>query len=162
AVADDRELAEQQDFRAFTHSLPFLRPLQRGFKRLGGKLEAFEGGHMTIDEKKLGGVMKKIVAEGGAAMRGAPVLLGDRRGLYRAMAALGPTTPAELATRTETAERYVREWLNAQAAGGYVTYDAASGKYALPAEQAFALADESSPVFCPGLFQVTKAVWDAD
>jgi 2-polyprenyl-3-methyl-5-hydroxy-6-metoxy-1,4-benzoquinol methylase len=117
---------------------------------------------MTIDENKLGEFMNKVVSDVGAAMSGALVLLGDRLGLYKAMAALGPTTAAELSKRTETGERYVREWLDAQAAGGYVSYDPASGRYTLPAEQAFALADESSPVFCPGLFQVTKAVWDAD
>jgi SAM-dependent methyltransferase len=117
---------------------------------------------MTIDENKLGEFMNKVVFDVGAAMSGALVLLGDRLGLYKAMATLGPTTAAELATRTETAERYVAEWLNAQAAGGYVTYDATSGRYTLPAEQAFALAEEQSPVFCPGLFQVTKAIWDAD
>jgi len=117
---------------------------------------------MTIDENKLGEFMNKVVGDVGAAMSGALVLLGDRLGLYKAMAALGPTTAAELAARTETTERYVAEWLNAQAAGGYVTYDATNGRYTLPPEQAFALAEEQSPVFCPGLFQVTKAIWDAD
>jgi 2-polyprenyl-3-methyl-5-hydroxy-6-metoxy-1,4-benzoquinol methylase len=78
------------------------------------------------------------------------------------MAGGGPQTPSELAARTGTAERYVREWLNAQTAGGYVTYDPETGRYTLPPEQAFALADENSPVFCPGLFQVTKAAWHAD
>jgi SAM-dependent methyltransferase len=117
---------------------------------------------MTIDETKLGEFMNKVVGDVGAAMSGALVVLGDRLGLYKGMAALGPTTPAELAKRTETAERYVREWLNAQAAGGYVTYDAATGRYTLPPEQAFALAEELSPAFCPGLFQVTKAMWAAD
>jgi hypothetical protein len=67
--------------------------------------------------------------------------------------------PTELAERRDT-ERYIREWLNAQAAGGYVTYDAASGRYTLPAEQALALADETSPAFVPGLFQVTQAMWN--
>jgi 2-polyprenyl-3-methyl-5-hydroxy-6-metoxy-1,4-benzoquinol methylase len=117
---------------------------------------------MAIDETKLNEFMNKVVADVGAAMSGALVVLGDRLGLYRAMAALGPTTPGELAKRTETAERYVREWLNAQAAGGYVTYDPSTGRYTLPPEQAFALAEELSPAFCPGLFQVTKAVWAAD
>lgn len=117
---------------------------------------------MAIDETKLNEFMNKVVADVGAAMSGALVVLGDRLGLYRAMAALGPTTPAELSKRTETAERYVREWLNAQAAGGYVTYDPSTGRYTLPPEQAFALAEELSPAFCPGLFQVTKAVWAAD
>ncbi len=117
---------------------------------------------MTIDENKLGQFMNQVVSDVGAAMSGALVVIGDRLGLYRAMAALGPTTASELAKRTETTQRYVQEWLNAQAAGGYVTYDPKSERYTLPPEQAYALADESSPVFCPGLFQVTKAVWDAD
>ena len=81
---------------------------------------------MTIDENKLGEFMNKVVTDVGAAMSGALVLLGDRLGLYKGMAALGPTTAKELAERTETTERYVSEWLNAQAAGGYVTYDPAS------------------------------------
>ena len=66
-------------------------------------------------------------------------------------------TSAELAKKSGTAERYVREWLAAQAAGGFVTYDAASGKYTLPPEQALALADETSPVFLPGFFEVVAA-----
>jgi SAM-dependent methyltransferase len=117
---------------------------------------------MEIDANKLGEFMNQVVGDVGAAMSGALVLIGDRLGLYKALAALGPATPAELAARSETTERYVAEWLNAQAAGGYVTYDPASGRYTLPPEQAYALADEESPVFCPGLFQVTKAVWSAD
>ena len=117
---------------------------------------------MAMDETKLGEFMNKVVSDVGAAMSGVLVVLGDRLGLYKAMAALGPTTPAELAKRTETAERYVREWLNAQAASGYVTYEPATGRYTLPSEQAFALAEEASPAFCPGLFQVTQAMWAAD
>lgn len=117
---------------------------------------------MAIDETKLGEFMNKVVSDVGAAMSGALVMIGDRLGLYRAMAVLGPTTASELATRTETSERYVSEWLDAQASGGYVTYDPKTKRYTLPEEQAFALADDQSPVFCPGLFQVTKAVWDAD
>jgi 2-polyprenyl-3-methyl-5-hydroxy-6-metoxy-1,4-benzoquinol methylase len=116
---------------------------------------------MTIDENKLGEFMNRVVGDVGAAMSAALVVLGDRLGLYKAMAASGPVTPAELAKRTETAERYVREWLNAQAAGGYVSYDPKTGRYTLPPEQAFALAEELSPAFCPGLFQVTQAMWHA-
>src|SRR5437899_7747578 len=74
------------------------------------------------------------------------------------MAGAGPLTSTELAKRTGCAERYVREWLNAQAAGGYVTYDGAAKTYTLPPEQAFCLADESSPTFLPGGFQVIAAV----
>ena len=74
--------------------------------------------------------------------------MGDKLGLYRALAGAGPLTPAELAERTGTAERYVREWLNAQAAGGYVEYDPDSGRYTLPPEQAVALTDERAPPTC--------------
>ena len=70
------------------------------------------------------------------------------------MAQAGPLTPAELAGRTGTAERYVREWLNAQAAGGFVTYDPETGRYVLPPEQAVALTDPGSPAYLPGIFQV--------
>jgi 2-polyprenyl-3-methyl-5-hydroxy-6-metoxy-1,4-benzoquinol methylase len=117
---------------------------------------------MAIDEQKLGEFMNKVVGDVGAAMSGVLVVIGDRLGLYKAMAAAGPVTPAELAEKTGTAERYLREWLDANAAGGYVSYEAASGRYTLPPEQAFALAEEQSPAFCPGLFQVTKAVWHAE
>ena len=79
------------------------------------------------------------------------VLIGDKLGLYRAMAGAGPLTPAELAKRTGTRERYVREWLSAQAAGGYVTYDPATGGFTLPAEQAFLLLDAD----LPGAFQLS-------
>ena len=91
------------------------------------------------------------------------VYLGDQLGLYKAMAAAGPVTPAELAAQTGTDERYVREWLDNQAAGGYVTYDAAARTYELPPEQALALADEDSPAFLPGGFTgIVAAYVDAD
>jgi 2-polyprenyl-3-methyl-5-hydroxy-6-metoxy-1,4-benzoquinol methylase len=79
--------------------------------------------------------------------------MGDKLGLYRALAGAGPLSPAELAERTGTAERYVREWLNAQAAGGFVEYDPDGGRYSLAPEQAVALTDTSSPAYLPGLFQ---------
>jgi 2-polyprenyl-3-methyl-5-hydroxy-6-metoxy-1,4-benzoquinol methylase len=81
-------------------------------------------------------------------------VMGDKLGLYRALAGTGGLSPAELADRTGTAERYVREWLNAPAAGGYVTYDPDSGRYALPPEQAVALTDDGSPAYLPGFFQI--------
>jgi SAM-dependent methyltransferase len=114
----------------------------------------------AVNEAKLQEFIGKVVGDVGSAMSAALVIIGDKLGLYRAMAAAGPVTPAELAKRTETTERYVREWLNAQAAGGYVTYDPASGQYTLPPEQALALADDTSPAFVPGLFQVTQAMWN--
>jgi SAM-dependent methyltransferase len=113
----------------------------------------------TIDEAKLEGFVSQAVGELGATLNAALVVIGDRLGLYRALAGAGPLTPRELAQRTQTSERYVREWLNAQAAGGYVSYD--DGTYELGAEQAAALADEASPAFLPGAFQlVTAAVRD--
>jgi SAM-dependent methyltransferase len=106
-----------------------------------------------IDEQKLGAFMNQVIGELGATVGAALVVIGDQLGLYKAMAGAGPITSAQLADRTSTAERYVREWLNAQAAGGYVTYDPATRSYTLPAEHALALADESSPFFVCGAFQ---------
>jgi SAM-dependent methyltransferase len=111
----------------------------------------------TLNESKLHEFVMKAVGEMGAAMNAALILVGDKLGLYKGMAGAGPMTPAELASKTKTHERYVREWLSAQAAGGFVTYDAASGRYTLPPEQAFAMADENSPVFLPGFFEVVDA-----
>jgi SAM-dependent methyltransferase len=98
----------------------------------------------------------KAVGDVGALLNGSMVVLGDRLGLYRAMAGAGPITPAELATKTGTHERYVREWLSAQAAAGYVTYDGA-GSFELPPEQAIALTDESSPACVIGAFELALA-----
>ncbi|HMF44982.1 MAG TPA: class I SAM-dependent methyltransferase [Polyangia bacterium] len=116
----------------------------------------------TIDENKLNAFIGRAVGDIGAAMSAALVLIGDELGLYKAMASAGPITPGELAKRTETTERYVREWLNNQAAGGYVSYDAAGGRYTLPPEQALALADETSPAFLPGAFQLIAAAMRAE
>jgi 2-polyprenyl-3-methyl-5-hydroxy-6-metoxy-1,4-benzoquinol methylase len=111
----------------------------------------------VIDEAKLNEFMGKAVGDMGAAMHAVLILLGDRLGLYKSMADSEPVTPAELARRTGTRERYVREWLNANAASGYITYDTATGKYTLPPEQAFALAVENSPAYLPGAFQIISA-----
>ncbi len=110
-----------------------------------------------VDQNKLHEFIMKAVGEMGAAMNAALILVGDNLGLYKAMAGSGALTSAEVAAKTHTHERYVREWLAAQAAGGFITYDAATEKYNLPAEQAMALADESSPVFLPGFFEVIEA-----
>jgi 2-polyprenyl-3-methyl-5-hydroxy-6-metoxy-1,4-benzoquinol methylase len=90
-------------------------------------------------------------------LHSALVLIGEKLGLYKALADGGPLTPADLAKRTKTTERYVREWLNAQAAAGYVVYDAKTGKYSMTEEQAFTLADEASPAYLPGAFQLATA-----
>ena len=105
--------------------------------------------------------VNKVVMDIGSTMSSILVVIGDRLGLWKAMAAHSPITPSELAKRTETAERYIREWLDAQASAGYVSYDPATRRYALPPEQAVALADESSPAFMPGLFEVAAACWAA-
>ena len=108
----------------------------------------------AIDMAKLEQFVFRAVDEVGATLNTALVVMGDRLGFYRALAGAGPLTPADLAARTRTAERYVAEWLNAQAAGGYVTYDPDSGRYTLPPEQALALTDPDSPAYLPGFFQI--------
>jgi SAM-dependent methyltransferase len=112
----------------------------------------------TIDEEKLNAFMGKVVGDFGASVSAALVVLGDKLGLYKAMADSQPVTPAELAARTGTVERYVREWLINQAAGGYVEYDPATERFTLPPEQAVALADEESPFFVAGGFQILGAM----
>ena len=110
-----------------------------------------------VDQTKLHEFIMKAVGEMGAAMNAALILVGDKLGLYKAMAGSGPLTSSEVATKTGTHERYVREWLASQAAGGFITYDPTTKRYNLPAEQAMALADESSPVFLPGFFEIIEA-----
>ncbi len=94
---------------------------------------------MTIDQSKLEAFMHQAVAGMAAGMSGVMTTIGHKLGLYKAMAGDGPMTAAELATKTGTHERYVREWLNNQAAGGYVSYDPAERTYELPDEQAMVL-----------------------
>ncbi|MGH3110861.1 MAG: SAM-dependent methyltransferase, partial [Gaiellaceae bacterium] len=108
----------------------------------------------ALDGQKLEEFVYRAVDEIGATLNAALVVMGDRLGLYRALAGEGPLSSGELAARTGTAERYVREWLNAQAAGGYVEYDPAGDCYTLPPEQAVALTDEASPAYLPGFFQI--------
>ena len=109
---------------------------------------------VQVDGDKLMQFVFRAVDEVGATLNTALVVMGDRLGLYRALAGAGPLSPAEVAERTGTAERYVREWLNAQAAGGYVEYDPDSGRYILLPEQAVALTDPDSPAYLPGFFQI--------
>ena len=114
-----------------------------------------------MNEEKLMAFMGKAVGDMGAAISNVLALIGDRLGLYKALAKHGPQTSAQLAANTGTNERYIREWLSNQAAGGYVTYDPATQRFHLEPEQAFALADESSPVFLGGGFQVITAAYKA-
>jgi SAM-dependent methyltransferase len=116
----------------------------------------------TLDPEKLMAFVFRAVDEVGATLNTALVVMGDKLGYYRLLAE-GPLTAAQLAERSGTGGPYAREWLNAQAAGGYVTYDPESGKYTLPIEHAAALTDESSPAYLPGFFQIAYGtVHDAD
>jgi 2-polyprenyl-3-methyl-5-hydroxy-6-metoxy-1,4-benzoquinol methylase len=108
----------------------------------------------VLDEKKLMDFVFRAVDEVGATLNAALVVMGDKLGLYRALAGAGPLTSAELAAKTGTSERYIREWLNGQAAGGYVDYDPESSRYTLPPEQTVALTDAESPAYLPGFFQI--------
>jgi 2-polyprenyl-3-methyl-5-hydroxy-6-metoxy-1,4-benzoquinol methylase len=111
------------------------------------------------DMTKLQAFVGQAVVDMGAAISGLLLHLGDRLGLYKAMAGAGPITSATLAERTGTTERYVREWLGNQAAGGYVVYDPTQRTYELPPEQAMVLANEDSPVFLGGAFESIAAVY---
>jgi len=117
---------------------------------------------MAVDPGKLEQFVGKVVGDLGSALTAALVVIGDKLGLYKALAAAGRVTPAELAARTGTTERYLREWLNAQCASGYVTYDAATQRYFLSDEQMIALTDESSPAFVLGGFQAMTAAMKAE
>lgn len=118
---------------------------------------------MAINQDKLHEFLGRAIVDFGATFNAALIRIGDKLGLYKALAAAdAPQTSAELAKATGTSERYVREWLCAQAAGGYVTYDAAAEKFHLSEEQAFAMADENSPVFLPGAFQSALAALKAE
>src|SRR4249919_1230574 len=110
-----------------------------------------------MDETKMAEFVGRAVDDVGAVLGGAMVVIGDKLGLYRSMAGAGPLTPAELAARTGTSERYVREWLSAQAARGYVVYDGrgdGDGLFSLPDEHAVPLTDETSPACVIGAFEI--------
>ena len=113
-----------------------------------------------MNEERLNQFLGKAVGDLGAAISATLMLVGDELGLYKQLAK-GPLSPTELAQRTGTHERYVREWLGNQAAGGYVDYDAASGKYALNEEQALCLADPGGPVDLPGAYSIVEAAFHA-
>ena len=115
---------------------------------------------MSIDENKLNAFLGKAVGDLGAAMSATLMLVGDRLGLYKALARESLTS-AELAAKTGTHERYVREWLGNQGAGGYVSFDAASNKWSLSPEQAACLADPDGPVDMPGAYNIVEATFHA-
>jgi SAM-dependent methyltransferase len=113
----------------------------------------------AIDQTRLEAFMGQAVVDLGAAFSAPLVRLGARLGFYRALSEGGPATPEELAKRSGTESRMVREWLGNQAAGGYVTYDAASGRYTLPPEQAAALADDRSEFYLLGAYDILASLF---
>ena len=115
---------------------------------------------MDINETKLNDFMGRFVGDLGAVMHAATIVVGDQLGLYKRLAE-GPTDVESLARLTETDLRYLRKWLSAQAASGYVEYDAATRRFSLSEEQSFALAQEGSPAFIPGAFQIAVAQFKA-
>jgi SAM-dependent methyltransferase len=112
-----------------------------------------------IDKASLEQFLGQAVGDMAATISGLLVHIGDRLGLYRAMAGAGPVTPEALARKTGTAPRYVREWLSNQAAGGYVTYRPQDGTFELPAEHAVVLADDNSPVFLGGAYEAIASCY---
>ncbi|MBP6877885.1 MAG: methyltransferase domain-containing protein [Phenylobacterium sp.] len=114
---------------------------------------------MQVDQSKLEAFQGKMLGDMGAAVSAALVILGDQLGLYKAMADGGPTTSLKLAAATGTTERYVREWLAAQAASGYVEYDPLKAEFSLTPEQAMVFADEGGPAFMAGGFEVLAAMF---
>lgn len=114
---------------------------------------------MVVDEAKLHDFIGKAVDEWGAALGALLTFAGDRLGLFKAMAGAGALTPEELASKTGTHPRMIREWLAAQAAGGIIAYDPATGRYTLPEEQAFALTDENSTAYIAGEYQTIAGLF---
>jgi 2-polyprenyl-3-methyl-5-hydroxy-6-metoxy-1,4-benzoquinol methylase len=114
---------------------------------------------MTLDQQKLDGLVGRLFGDLSAGYGGVMVSLGDKLGLYKAMAGAGPLSSHEVAKRSGCGERYVREWLNAQVAGGYVEYHSTSSTYELTPEQATVLAEDTSPFFLPHAWQVVASMW---
>ncbi len=111
-----------------------------------------------IDPDNMNAFLGRAVQDMGAAIQAPLILIGDKLGLYRAMADGEPVTPAQLAARTSTAERYIREWLNANAAGQLVQYDAANGTYFMTPEQALALGVDDTPIHLPGAYRIIESL----
>lgn len=119
-------------------------------------------GRTEIDPQSLMSLMGKLVGDLGAMMSLGPMMLGEKLGLYKALAHGGHMSPADLATATGTHERYVREWLCAQAASGFVEYDAETGRFSMTPEQVAALGAEESPFYFLGAIEVALAMMRAE
>ncbi len=114
---------------------------------------------MEVNQEKLNAFVGKFVNDLGAAIHGPSILIGEQLGLYKALSAEGPLTSEALATKTGTPERYLREWLAAQAASGYVEYDSETHRYWMTPEQTFTLTMEDSPVYIPGVYYTVASVY---
>lgn len=114
---------------------------------------------ININQDRLMALVGMAMSELSGANGGVMISVGNKLGLYKAMAGRGPMFPADLAKRAGCAERYVREWLNCNAAGGYVLYHPETQQYELSPEQAMMLADDTSPVFIPNAWEVTASMW---
>jgi len=114
---------------------------------------------MVVDEAKLNEFIGRTVGEWGAIESALLTFIGDKLGLFKAMAGAGALTPEELAKKTGTHPRIIREWLAVHAAGGFVTYNPAAGSYTLPEEQAFALTNENSPAYIVGFYQIIAGLF---
>jgi SAM-dependent methyltransferase len=150
------EVTELQD--GFSPSLIRRRPAchpHEAIKHISHSTEVI----MDVNPDKLNAFMGKMLGDIGSAMNASLMLMGDKLGLYKTLATKGPLNSLELAKATGTTERYVREWLAAQAASGYVEYDATSGKFSMQPEQAMALADEDSPVFMGAVGDLVSATF---
>jgi SAM-dependent methyltransferase len=141
SVCRAAEAARQQQNRMSTNS------------RIRRQIKMSTAQDTAIDMDKLNAFIGQFVTDLGAAVHSGMVVIGEKLGLYKALAE-GPMDSAQLAAKTKTDERYLREWLASQAAGGYITYEEETGKFSLSAEQAFALATEDSPAYLPGAFEL--------
>ena len=113
----------------------------------------------TVDNKKLEEFVIKAIGDLGSSLGSMMIILGDRLGLYKALSQFGPMTSDDLAHNTNTAERYIREWLASQAAAGYLAYDPENKKFSLSAENAMVLADENSPAYLLGGYQILRSIF---
>jgi SAM-dependent methyltransferase len=114
---------------------------------------------MAVDQEKLNAFIGKFAGDLGAALHGPAILIGEQLGLYKALAAHGPITSEDLAGKTGIKERYLREWLSAEAAAGYVEYDSATKRFSMTPEQKFTLTNEDSPVYIPGAFYTVGSTY---
>ena len=126
---------------------------EQDIQQLAMNSKGRSGTMVAVDEIKLQEFIGKVVNEWGAAEGALITFVGDRLGLFKAMAGAGELTPEELAKKTGTHPRIIKEWLASQAAGGFITYNRVNGTYTLPEEHAFALTDENSPAYVAGFYQ---------